>query len=109
MPIICTNEREKFNMATCERYAPHFHSDRSTCQKDDKPQRPPAYYLAAGAREENYQLNLIYRTLMDQAAGQQDGQDRPNFFPMNFLETSSTKMRTKEEDLFSRGAIYCQK
>ena len=63
MPLNCTQEREKFKLATCERYAPHFHSDRSTCQKDEtcKPNRLPAYYLGGGrTADENYQLNQNY-------------------------------------------------
>ena len=74
MPLNCTQELEKFRLATCERYAPHFHSDRSTCQKDETHEpnhRLPAYYLGCGrTADESYQLNQNYKMLIEQASAQ---------------------------------------
>lgn len=62
MPLNSTQDREKYNQATLERYAPHFNSDRSTCQKEGIPNRIPQYYLNMEAQDK---INQQYKNLMD--------------------------------------------
>lgn len=100
MPLNCTNERERFNQATCERYAPRFLSDRSTCFKDGE--------IVENVRvpvPRQLHLEIEYNNTSNQENYYQLSNHRsptlPNFFPSNFLQLDSTISK-------EASAIYCE-